>query len=86
MRVDFDHYDFLWCPRHKGTERHFECTKMISPFQVIETIKRIPQYQAQAARHKAEQEAAESGNHPAVRRQKHPVKGQKKGNNLCLNG
>ena len=61
MRVDFDHYDFLWCPRHKGTERHFECTKMISPFQVIETIKRIPQYQAQAARHKAEQEAAESG-------------------------
>lgn len=44
MRIDFDHYDFLWCPRHKGTERHFECTRLISPEQVITTIKKIPAF------------------------------------------
>ena len=42
MRVDFDHFDFLWCPRHKGTPRHFECTRLIAAEQVIDTIKRIP--------------------------------------------
>ena len=60
MRIDFDHYDFLWCPRHKGTDRHFECTKMISSYQVIETIKRIPAFQAQAAKHEAATKAAEA--------------------------
>ena len=44
MRLDFDHFDFLWCPRHKGTDRHFECTKLISPEQVITTIKKIPTF------------------------------------------
>jgi len=73
MRIDFDHYDFLWCPRHKGTERHYECTKMISPFQVIETIKRIPQYQKQYARHQKELEAAESKEDAAAKK----VKGSK---------
>ena len=62
MRIDFDHYDFLWCPRHKGTDRHFECTKMISSYQVIETIKRIPAFQAQAARHDAAMKVAEESN------------------------
>lgn len=42
--VDFDHYDFLWCPRHKGTERQFECTRLITSEQVINTIKRIPSF------------------------------------------
>ncbi len=46
MRLDFDHYDFLWCPRLKGTERHFECTKLISAEQVITTIKKIPTFKA----------------------------------------
>lgn len=55
MRVDFDHYDFLWCPRHKGTERHYECTKMISPFQVCEMVKRVPQFQQQQERYNQEQ-------------------------------
>lgn len=41
MRIDFDHFDFLWCPRHKGTDRHFECTKLISAEQVITMIKKI---------------------------------------------
>ncbi len=44
MRVDFDHYDFLWCPRLKNTPRQFECTRLISSEQVIKTIKRIPAY------------------------------------------
>ena len=46
MRVDFDHYDFLWCPRHKGTDRHFECTRLISSQQVINTIKKIPSFRS----------------------------------------
>ena len=46
MRCEFDHYDFLWCPRHKGDDRQFECTRLISPEQVISTIKRIPTFQA----------------------------------------
>lgn len=44
MRLDFDHFDFLWCPRHKGSDRHFECTKLISAEQVITTIKKIPNF------------------------------------------
>jgi autotransporter strand-loop-strand O-heptosyltransferase len=38
----FDHKDFLWCPRHTGTPRQFECTRLITPEQVIGTIRRIP--------------------------------------------
>jgi len=38
----FDHKDFMWCPRHAGTDRQFECTRLITPHQVIETIKRMP--------------------------------------------
>jgi autotransporter strand-loop-strand O-heptosyltransferase len=26
----FKHDDFMWCPRHKDTPRHFECTKLIT--------------------------------------------------------
>jgi len=44
MRVEFDHFDFLWCPRHKGTDRHFECTRLITPEQVKSAIKRIPAF------------------------------------------
>lgn len=44
MRENFDHYDFLWCPRHKGTDRQFECTRLISPEQVINTIRKIPTF------------------------------------------
>lgn len=49
MRIDFDHYDFLWCPRHKGTARQFECTRLISAFQVISTIRKIPAFQRHIA-------------------------------------
>jgi autotransporter strand-loop-strand O-heptosyltransferase len=40
----FDHKDFLWCPRHSGTPRQFECTRLITPghvTRVIETFNRF---------------------------------------------
>ena len=49
MRIDFDHYDFLWCPRQKGTDRQFECTRLISAEQVINTIKKIPTFRPKEA-------------------------------------
>ena len=42
VRVRFDHKDFLWCPRHKDTPRHFECTRLITAEQVKAVIKTIP--------------------------------------------
>jgi len=50
MRENFDHNDFFWCPRQKGTNRQFECTSLISPEQVIATIRQIPAFQKQAAK------------------------------------
>jgi autotransporter strand-loop-strand O-heptosyltransferase len=41
-KLRFDHKDFLWCPRHAGTPRQFECTRLITPAQVHRTIERIP--------------------------------------------
>jgi autotransporter strand-loop-strand O-heptosyltransferase len=41
-RYEFDHGDYMWCPKHKGTNRAYECTKCISAKQVIDTIDRIP--------------------------------------------
>jgi len=35
----FDPGDWNWCPEHKNTERHFECTKSITGQMVIEKIK-----------------------------------------------
>lgn len=42
VRERFDHQDFFWCPRHKGTPRQFECTRLITPEQVKAAVKRIP--------------------------------------------
>jgi autotransporter strand-loop-strand O-heptosyltransferase len=36
---DFDPGDWNWCPVHKGTDRQFECSKTISPSQVINEIR-----------------------------------------------
>ncbi|MDR3530450.1 MAG: autotransporter strand-loop-strand O-heptosyltransferase [Rhodopila sp.] len=49
VRVRFDHKDFLWCPRHTGTSRQFECTRLITAEQVIGTIRRVPAFAAGAA-------------------------------------
>ncbi|SKA25738.1 autotransporter strand-loop-strand O-heptosyltransferase [Enhydrobacter aerosaccus] len=38
----FDHKDFLWCPRHKNTDRQFECTRLITVEQIKTAIRRIP--------------------------------------------
>jgi autotransporter strand-loop-strand O-heptosyltransferase len=38
----FDHKDFLWCPRHAGTPRQFECSKLITTEAVKATLRRIP--------------------------------------------
>ena len=40
-RYDFDHFDFLWCPRKSSANDKFECTKMISSKQVIGAIDSI---------------------------------------------
>jgi autotransporter strand-loop-strand O-heptosyltransferase len=42
VRVRFDHKDFFWCPRHVGTERQFECTRLITAEQVIAVLERVP--------------------------------------------
>jgi autotransporter strand-loop-strand O-heptosyltransferase len=36
-----DHKDYFWCPRHKGTERQFECSRAITGKQVIGAIERL---------------------------------------------
>lgn len=38
---NFDHHDFFWCPRHKGTERQYECTRLITGKQVNGVIDRL---------------------------------------------
>ena len=35
----FDKGDWYWCPRHKNTDRHFECTKSISAEMVINKLR-----------------------------------------------
>jgi autotransporter strand-loop-strand O-heptosyltransferase len=41
-RIRFDHKDFMRCPRHAGTPQQFECTRLITSAQVIQTIHTIP--------------------------------------------
>ena len=40
-RIDLDLTDLLFCPRHGGTERAFECSRYITPEQVCRTIDRL---------------------------------------------
>lgn len=41
VRLNFDHEDFFWCPRHKGTSRQYECTRLITGRQVNGVINRL---------------------------------------------
>jgi autotransporter strand-loop-strand O-heptosyltransferase len=50
VRHRFDHKDFLWCPRHAGTSRQFECTRLITPEQVKAAIRRIPGFASKSTR------------------------------------
>lgn len=43
-RCMFDHQDFFYCPRHKGTDRQFECTRLITPQHVKSVIEKVPAY------------------------------------------
>jgi autotransporter strand-loop-strand O-heptosyltransferase len=36
-----DPSDWVWCPKHKGTEKHFECTKSITGEMVIDKINQV---------------------------------------------
>jgi autotransporter strand-loop-strand O-heptosyltransferase len=36
----FAHTDFMWCPRHQNTPRHFECTRLITGSHVVSYIDR----------------------------------------------
>lgn len=40
-RLLFDHKDFLWCPRHAGTPRQFECSRLITSEQVKNVLERV---------------------------------------------
>jgi autotransporter strand-loop-strand O-heptosyltransferase len=40
-RERLDPGDWVWCPDHKGTDRHFECTKTIPTEVVIERFNKI---------------------------------------------
>lgn len=37
----FDAGDWNWCPKHKGTDKQFECTKTITPEYIFEKIKNV---------------------------------------------
>jgi autotransporter strand-loop-strand O-heptosyltransferase len=37
-RYDFDRGDWWWCPEHKNTDRHFECSINITPQMITERI------------------------------------------------
>ncbi|EKC7172854.1 autotransporter strand-loop-strand O-heptosyltransferase [Cronobacter sakazakii] len=41
VRLNFDHQDYFWCPRHKGTDRQYECTRFITGKQVIGHLRRL---------------------------------------------
>lgn len=40
-KYPFDKGDWNWCPEHKGTDRQFECTKLITPETIIEAINKV---------------------------------------------
>jgi autotransporter strand-loop-strand O-heptosyltransferase len=42
VRVKFSQTDYMWCPRHANTPQQFECTRLITAHQVMNTIKKIP--------------------------------------------
>jgi hypothetical protein len=42
VRERFDRHNYMWCPRHLGTDRHFECTRLITATQVDMAMQRIP--------------------------------------------
>jgi autotransporter strand-loop-strand O-heptosyltransferase len=66
VRVRFDHKDYLWCPHHKDTPRQFECTRLITPEQVKDAIRRIPGFGAQTAAVSARPDESRFGTAPGA--------------------
>jgi autotransporter strand-loop-strand O-heptosyltransferase len=54
--VGFNHTDFFWCPHFKGTERQFECSRLITGRQVIGHIGRLMRDHGLAAPNAAREE------------------------------
>lgn len=44
MKVQFDHHDYMWCPRHKNDRDRHICSRAISAGQVIDVIQTIPTF------------------------------------------
>ncbi|WP_084664295.1 autotransporter strand-loop-strand O-heptosyltransferase [Pandoraea faecigallinarum] len=68
VRHRFDHFDFMWCPRHKGTARQFECTGLITPTYVKNVIRSIPTFVERGRLHPTsvmQRESADTNAHPA---------------------
>ena len=40
-RINYDLTDFYTCPRHKGTDRAYECTRLLTSKQVCRVIDRL---------------------------------------------
>lgn len=51
MRVEFDHFNFFWCPRREKAADKFECSKAITGKMVIDQIKRITERSENGADH-----------------------------------
>lgn len=39
--IEFEHNDFSWCPRHKNTDRQFECTRFINASYVNSVVDQL---------------------------------------------
>ena len=62
----FKHDDFMWCPRHQNTPRHFECSKLITGVQVKAHIDRaLDDHSEDRAR--ARKNAAQKANTSSLR-------------------
>ncbi len=48
VRVEYDRNNRMWCPRHGGTDRQFECTRLITAAHVERAIARVPGFPASA--------------------------------------
>ncbi len=66
-QLRFNHTDFLWCPRHAGTPRQFECTRLITSAHVMRVIEKIPGFgKQQTAANKSAIRIVLSGDPPAA--------------------
>lgn len=60
VRYRFNSEDYMWCPQHKGTARHWECSRAITAKSVIETIKKMPIFHEHIENYKNKTEQKEN--------------------------